>query len=365
MRSTNNITDIFRFIACFCIVWFHSSYYGLLDGSYQRPLVDEFKLYTIMWAMPFFYVVSSRLALKSMINAPISKVLSKIQKLLVIIFICIVIYDIPNYILYEGYSRYPFHLFVRGDSFSAIIQDAWNTFISVNYSPGYFLIHLIVIYAFAFLASRVINNVIGRGSIIVICTGVLFGITFVPLDVTNVVSSYLLLNKLALGTMAIGFLYESLNISKFVKNYSPKSSIVVMMSIMIPIVIMGFVYGRLHWGELNGTPWKASIPIWMSIFFLYIGDKFSTIDLKWCSKISEWGRDYSFGVFILHYWVLIWISLIIPKVGAFLGYHNPSLIVFVLINVVGFLVALIFTYFLGKSRITRGFINVGTVKRMF
>ncbi|MNF13606.1 hypothetical protein D3C80_2155070 [compost metagenome] len=67
----------------------------------------------------------------------------------------------------------------------------------------------------------------------------------------------------------------------------------------------------------------------------------------------------------MHYWVLIWVSLIIPKIGAFFGYKNPSLIIFVIINIVGFSVAVIFTHFLAKSKITRGFIDVGNVKKMY
>jgi len=70
MKSQTNLDqtrlhwlDVFRFLGCFSIVWFHSNLFGHLSNS-ERSLITALKSLLISWAMPYFYILSAYFSFK-------------------------------------------------------------------------------------------------------------------------------------------------------------------------------------------------------------------------------------------------------------------------------------------------------------
>lgn len=86
-------------------------------------------------------------------------IFTRVKEIGLLLLAYVVLYDIPNYIFYEGYWRYPFHLFLSGTDVNSILKDGFSTLKSGNYSPVYYLYQLIIIYSFAFVVSILIKKV--------------------------------------------------------------------------------------------------------------------------------------------------------------------------------------------------------------
>lgn len=186
----------------------------------------------------------------------------------------------------------------------------------------------------------------------------IFLITFVDTTKMESISNLLQLNKLALGITVLAFLYEISGISKHLPTIKLSSPIKLVFILFVPLIAMGYVYGILKGGEFSSVPLKASLPIWLSLSFLFLGDIYSKIEIPFASKLSTLGQRYSLGVFLLHFFVFIWINKLIDYATKLTDSNINNLSLFITSSLLGFLISLLMTAILNKFRISSWLVSI-------
>lgn len=331
LRPTANLIDMMRIIAAGCIVWYHNSFYFVLSG-FDREIVDIFKALLISWALPFFYVTAISFAYRSFVRAhQASDLATRVVRLVRLIIIFIVVYEVP-YVVWYGVSRVvgipmsylPFG--IRFESFGSIIQSAAHAIWSVRDSPAYFLNHLIVLTISTYVVARyAASNRVRSRVVASLCVLALLGTLLVP-DIFDRVSRWVLLNRLALtmGCAAIFYEISSAYVIPLSKQYINKSITAFLLAGGLIAVIGGLYVGGVSWYMLP------------AVGFLWLRDQRVALSSRWLERLSVYGRGYALGIFLWHYFFLIFFANIAKM------FHPPghNLFTFIVTTLAGFAAAL-------------------------
>lgn len=329
-----NIIDILRIFACFAIVWFHIGYYWDLSTDILI-YVDTLNIFLCTFAMPFFYITASYFAIDSINRKKeIKSILSRLKNLWIIIFTYTLVYELPKLIfkfLDKNYQYYPFSIDVSG--YLNIIYSLFNTFKSVNNSPVYFIFNVFVIYCLAFLVFK-IYEILKKNNytILIFLAGCFLMIVFAY---ENKFDFFISKNILETILLSFTYYFVSMNIKWKKINLN---------SFQLLTLISGTI---ISFGAV--VIFKIE-PYYFALIFLLYKDIF-TINKEnaFLTRLSNWGQKYSFGVFAWHFFFLMFLSYLFPKIWSSIGFSNPSLFLYIIIGLVGFCLAVFLTHILSKN----------------
>lgn len=272
-RATNLI-DFAKAIGCFCIVWYHSSYYWSLNAG-NRHLIDLVKLYLISWAMPFFYISAFYFITRyGTQNESAIKVLRKMGKIFSVQVLVIIIY---------GIYRLSVNLFLKDYSLQYLMTQFFNdlsiensllVFKSGNSTPAYFLAQVFFLYLPLYLVGRIIAitryfSAMAIGSLLV-------------MYFFNVENSFISTEVYVYLTVSIALL--TINLRKMWDDSVYKTFFFVSAAT--------FAIWRMNYGEFI----LFGLAIWGA--FSFLGKRSRTSLLV--AKISRFGAYYSLFVFVFH-----------------------------------------------------------------
>jgi hypothetical protein len=278
-RRTANFTDALRLLGALCVVWYHNPLYWNLQG--HLAAVDAVKMVVLGWSMPFFYATSAKFAFAG--KSP-ARLMPRMATLLALIVFYTVLYELAHWRGETG-------LVARclGDAGGCSAALVLDTVRNVGNTPGYYLSDLLSMYLLACLAG--IHPALGW---------LIAGAAWIALLAGQAKLGGLFLNPLALGCLSVALLYRLL-LAQRLRGMPP-------LRLPAPMALPLLALLPLAWGVANA--FLAQNDYWrdaglIAVFgllllpFLAIDD-IARAGARPLAMLSQWGRQYAFGIFIFH-----------------------------------------------------------------
>ncbi|HYD35214.1 MAG TPA: hypothetical protein VD999_04060 [Vitreimonas sp.] len=288
MSRPANLTDCYRLIAAICIVWLHSSFVLKLPPL-QQTLISQAQVLFLSWALPFFYFTTAEFSLLSVYkHADILYSWSRVKKFIVLILF---------------HSVVMFSLMMTGQflagNFSRLENWLGWYFYSLKYgnpSAVIFLFHALLIYLAAHLVQKlgqlvslkIVKCLLVIGMILTwfFCyqLPLIFRATGLTISLTSWVG------------MMVGFIVTLLPFSYF----SPAKKVLTMPMLLavvvLPMLMSGLPY--LLWPQ--ALPLQVAALILLGITLHGLRRIFAHLSGALAQRLSQWGQEYSLGIFLLH-----------------------------------------------------------------
>jgi hypothetical protein len=329
------MTDVFRFLGCFCIVWYHSSYYWRL-GEY-RPYVDVVKWLSLQWAMSFFYVTAARHAIEFIEKHGAARVFSRILELLkVLVFWTLV------YVVFRRVDFTPGPLNFNWGHWVGILRqhttdlpllsmtDIFSSIRNAGISPAYFLYDVVfitlVLYGMHWVFNR--HRVFDR----LLLLGIL--LFFIGVDAKNIMGGGTVIpaQQCLLCLLSAAF-YKTFSVSDSAKKVLSAPLFFALVLFVCCILFAGIAM------SVDKNPLVLNLTFACSCVFLFLQDRF-TFKNKALEKISVYGQKYSAGIFLIHQAVFLVCE---PFATA-----PPSIATYVLLNLTAFFAAWGVTFLIAR-----------------
>jgi hypothetical protein len=293
----------------------------------MRSEVDGYKRLLITFAMPFFYVMTSYFAINLFVKIKdVKNVLVRFKSFWVVISVYTLVYELPKIVfklMDSDFSYRPFN--IDTTSLAHAISSLLYTLKSVNNSPVYYVFQVFVIYCLA--AGVVYVKQLLRNDKAFVVLNIIFLTVMVRYYHDNL---QYFIGKDALIIFFLATIYYFLTAGLSWKKFHLSLSQVILL-LVVSVISLGALSYLIN-------------PAYVSVIFLLIKDSFTVDENSHSlSKLSIWGQRYSFGVFAWHYFFLLILDYFLPKVWIMFGFLNPSIILYVLINLLGFSLAFAFT----------------------
>lgn len=338
IRDTN-IIDIFRIIAAFAIVWYHSGYFAKLSGT-QLHVVIFAKLLLISFAMPFFYSIMSEFALISSCKSNFSKTFVRIKKILTVMLFFTLLYELQEFLWHIIVPSYKYSFLncfdTTNNTFS--IVNIFNTFINVNYTPGYFLGQAIFISLVTFFIGKIIKNKVLQNLVTFSLMGLLL---YIILFNNESMFKGFYLSKMSIAYCTIGTLYAMLSSKLNFKLFEYKNKIFTGLIIIFSILFFG-TFILIDYKYEHAYPFMVAFSILPTFIFPFLGTQNYAVKSTFFDFLSYLGQKYSLGVFMYHQFFLN----IYDAIAMFgIKHYNmsPNVLVYIIINLLGFISALVLT----------------------
>ena len=346
MRKEGNITDVFRFVGAFLIVWYHNQYNNMV-ATLNPALLTSILTYLsffLNWTLPFFYVTTARYAFmsNSRVDIPDGQKLGRIKHLLLLIISYIFIYEVERQALLKIkakmggylYQFIPFDIFMYGTDWPAIIKRVLNIFQTVHWSPMYFLNHVVIIYVCAFILCFFYNRLHGIFRTVFVATlcSLTLWATIFPPKIFAALQVHLLGISGWMTIALLAFSYQAVTgRQKLVAGIDKAGNMPIAAIVVLTILASGYL-------STKHTQMFYYHPYWV-LLLLILGDFFPASSGKLMIILAEWGRKYSFGIFVFHYPPQEWFGYFVPMLWTKLGFAHPSIVLLIIINLLAFLAA--------------------------
>ena len=346
MRKEGNITDVFRFVGAFLIVWYHNQYNNMV-ATLNPALLTSILTYLsffLNWTLPFFYVTTARFAFmsNSRTDLPDSQKLARIKHLVLLLLAYMLIYEVERQILSTIrakiggyiYQITPFDIFMYGTDWPAIIKRVLNIILTVHWSPMYFLNHVIIIYACAFILCYLYSRLAERyrqAFVATLCGVTLWALIFPP-SVFAAMQKHLLGISGWMTIALLAFSYQAVTgQQRLIIGFDRANGGTIAAVVVTTILVAGFISTKY-------TQMFYYHPVWVLII-LILGDVFPASRGRVVVKLAEWGRKYSFGIFVFHFPPQEWFGYFVPMLWTKFGFAHPSIALLIIINLLSFLTA--------------------------
>lgn len=336
-----------RILAAFCIVLHHSNYLYKLGISY--PLFESIKSELIAWALPFFYTTTAFFAYQSLYREySINKIAKRLLTIAKWYLLFISMYEVLRiaYFLMHPESDYTFfHLFDHGNSLSSIVSSCVQMLRFGNYTAAYFVYDFFVIYLLgsllAFTTLKTSLNLV-RAVLGILIIFMLSSPGHVLFSQVN--SFFKFTHSYELPLILSGYFFSNLLMSfKLPKLHGIKPEIE-----GIALLIIPFFWSFLHTYPM--LPPNVALLLFCSLLFI-LHATLHSFNLPLSKKMSQYGRDFSFGIFLFHPIVISIVDNLLPPVLRFVGIRN-HLLLYLLINITVFFSTLhILVYLKSKYQI--------------
>lgn len=340
-RKPNTI-DLLRFFAAFTVVWYHSNF---VIGNISLVNLQSFLNSSFLaWSLIFFFAFSARFSLQSVLEKGNGYAYARIKKITILIMAYGFLYESLRYLrAFNLDLNYAFSL-----NPSQGFMGYFKWFTSANESANYFLWYLLIYLVAAVFLVKTLNR--SHVSVkMTLITGVVVSLGYLYLfqfDYFNQITVTLNFSHMfgQVG-MLVGFLYSLFFIKHKIEhqNATIYSNLSIFLAI-ISISIAGFL--------LSENVFVIFVMVF-AYFLLFISEKYYFLTGTLLSSFSNWGRDYSLAIFLLHPFSSSALDHIVPLLPV-----GNNFLTYVMINISSFIAALLLAVYLSKVRFCRYFLTI-------